>query len=74
VAKRSLTIAGHRTSASLEEPFWTALREIADADGESLAGLMARIDRERPRALNLSAAARIHALEWYRRKASAPLD
>ncbi len=68
MAKRSLTVAGHRTSISLEEPFWQALRDIAAAEGESLAGLVARIDRERPRSLNLSAAARVFALEWHRRR------
>ncbi|MCR4282930.1 MAG: ribbon-helix-helix domain-containing protein, partial [Bauldia sp.] len=41
MAKRSLTIAGHRTSVSLEEPFWLALAEIATVRGSSLAALVA---------------------------------
>jgi predicted DNA-binding ribbon-helix-helix protein len=69
--KRSVTIAGHRTSISLEEPFWQALSEIADAKGESLAGLVAAIDGKRARNTNLSAAIRIHVLEWFRSRAAA---
>ena len=67
--KRSITIDGHRTSVSLEEPFWSALSEIADARGISLAGLIREIDRDRDSALNLSAALRVHALAWFRERA-----
>ncbi len=63
--KRSVTIAGHRTSISLEEPFWRALSEIAEAKGESLAGLIAAIDSKRARGTNLSAAIRVYVLEWF---------
>ena len=66
MTKRSVTIAGHRTSISLEEPFWRALSEIAKAKGESLAGLIAAIDRARPRGANLSAAIRLYVLDWFR--------
>lgn len=45
--KRSLTIHGHRTSVSLEEPFWIALNDIAKARQESLASLVQMIDEER---------------------------
>ncbi|MFA9386840.1 MAG: ribbon-helix-helix domain-containing protein, partial [Methyloceanibacter sp.] len=38
--KRSLTIAGHRTSVSLEEPFWAALADIAKTQGRSIAALV----------------------------------
>jgi len=69
VNKRSITIDGHRTSVSLEEPFWSALSEIADARGISLAGLIREIDRDRDSALNLSAALRVHALAWFRERA-----
>ena len=45
--KRSITIHGHRTSVSLEEPFWTILRAIATQRGLSLASLVQMIDKER---------------------------
>lgn len=64
--KRSITIAGHRTSISLEEEFWRALGEIAKARDQSLAGLIAAIDGRRSRGTNLSAAIRIYVLEWFR--------
>ncbi len=61
VRKRSLTIAGHRTSLSLEQAFWDALKEFARAEGLSVAALVAKIDRERQG--NLSSAVRIYVLE-----------
>ncbi len=61
VKKRSVEIAGHRTSLSLEEAFWRALKRIAARDGVSINRLIARIDRER--AGNLSSAVRIYVLE-----------
>ena len=61
-AKRSVVIAGHRTSVSLEAAFWTALKRIAAEDGCSLAALVARVDAERG-AANLSSALRVFALE-----------
>jgi len=45
--KRSLTIAGHRTSISLEPEFWDGLREVAAASGVTMAALVARVDAER---------------------------
>jgi predicted DNA-binding ribbon-helix-helix protein len=66
MSKRSLTIAGHRTSISLEEPFWDALAEIAAARQISVAALVAGIDRGRPPEANLSAAIRVAVLDWYR--------
>ena len=45
--KRSLTIHGHRTSISLEEPFWIALNDIAKARQQSVARLVRMIDKER---------------------------
>ena len=67
MSKRSLTIAGHRTSISLEEPFWQALGEIAAGRRASVAGVVAGIDRSRPAETNLSAAIRIYVLESQRR-------
>ena len=67
MSKRSLTIAGHRTSVSLEDPFWEALAEMAAAHKQSVAGVIAAIDQARPAERNLSAAVRIAVLEWYRK-------
>ena len=64
VRKRSVTIAGHRTSLSLEDAFWTELKALARADGLTVAQLLERIDRERRG--NLSSAARVHVLERLR--------
>jgi predicted DNA-binding ribbon-helix-helix protein len=66
MGKRSVTIAGHRTSVSLEEPFWDALAEIAAARKSSVAALIRSIDKSRRRELNLSAAIRVFILDCYR--------
>lgn len=63
--KRSVVIAGHRTSISLEQPFWDALAEIATRRGVSANALIAEIDRGRSG--NLSSAIRIFVLEEARR-------
>lgn len=55
--KRSVTIAGHRTSISLEPVFWDALVKAASADGVSLNGLVTTIDEART--TNLSSAIRV---------------
>jgi predicted DNA-binding ribbon-helix-helix protein len=62
VAKHSLLIAGHRTSVSLEDAFWEALKSVAAARGLSVAGLVAEIDAGRGEA-NLSSAIRVHLFE-----------
>jgi predicted DNA-binding ribbon-helix-helix protein len=62
--KRSVSIAGHATSVSLEREFWVALRDIARRRGQSLAGLIAATDRTRRG--NLSSALRLLVLESYR--------
>lgn len=62
VVKHSIVIAGHRTSISLEDAFWRALKEMAAADGVSLAALVARVDAGRG-AANLSSALRVFVLE-----------
>jgi predicted DNA-binding ribbon-helix-helix protein len=67
--KHSLAIAGHRTSISLEEPFWVALKEIAGAEGVTLAALVAEVDSRRGDA-NLSSALRLHVLAHYQRLAA----
>jgi predicted DNA-binding ribbon-helix-helix protein len=62
VKKRSLVIAGHKTSVSLEAAFWEALKAIAKEESLSLASLVARVDAGRGNA-NLSSALRVFALE-----------
>jgi predicted DNA-binding ribbon-helix-helix protein len=61
IRKRSVLIAGHATSVSLEPEFWDALRRIAAARGLSLNALVAEVDAQRG-ARNLSSALRVHAL------------
>jgi predicted DNA-binding ribbon-helix-helix protein len=67
--KRSFAIRGHRTSVSLEEPFWQALKEAAARERLSLAGLIARIDERRGPA-GLSSAVRVWILEYVRNGAA----
>lgn len=67
VVKRSVTIRGHRTSYSLEQPFADDLALIATERGLSLAALIAEIDAARPRDSNLSSALRLHVLDWAKR-------
>ncbi len=62
IAKRSLVIAGHRTSISLEDAFWNALKTLAEARGIPLARLVAEIDETRD-AANLSSAIRVFVLD-----------
>ena len=65
VIKRSIVIAGHRTSVSLEDAFWKALKEIAQARHASLVDLIGTIDDQR-RGGNLSSAIRVFVLDHYR--------
>lgn len=60
VRKRSVEIAGHRTSVSIEQPFWDALKDIAHAQGISVNDLIATIDGARGK--NLSSAIRVYVL------------
>ncbi|MGV8955762.1 MAG: ribbon-helix-helix domain-containing protein [Cypionkella sp.] len=66
--KRSLSIAGHRTSIALETEFWTALEAMAQEAGQPLAALIRSIDGART-SPNLSSAARLAVLAWYQHKA-----
>ncbi len=65
--KRSVLVAGHKTSVSLEAAFWDELRAIAAARDLSLNALIAEIDRSRGG--NLSSAIRLYVLEWLRGRA-----
>jgi predicted DNA-binding ribbon-helix-helix protein len=64
IVKRSVTIAGYRTSISLEDAFWDCLREIAKDRGQTLGQLVASIDEDRQHS-NLSAAVRLFVLGFY---------
>jgi predicted DNA-binding ribbon-helix-helix protein len=61
VAKRSIVIAGHKTSVSLEDEFWDSLKEIAHERGMTLGTLVAAIDADRQHT-NLSSAIRLFVL------------
>jgi predicted DNA-binding ribbon-helix-helix protein len=65
VVKRSIVIAGHKTSVSLEDAFWQGLKQIAGDRDLTLSDLVARIDTER-RQGNLSSAIRLFVLDFYR--------
>ena len=69
VEKRSVTIRGHRTSYSLEKPFYDDLVTISAARKLTLAALVAEVDATRPRDTNLSSALRLYVLEWAKRGA-----
>ncbi|MBF0372324.1 MAG: ribbon-helix-helix domain-containing protein [Alphaproteobacteria bacterium] len=64
IRKRSVLIAGHATSVSIEAPFWDALKDIATRRGLSLNDLIAEIDAGRDG--NLSSAIRVFVLETVR--------
>ncbi|OQM77375.1 ribbon-helix-helix domain-containing protein [Manganibacter manganicus] len=64
VEKRSVTIRGHRTSYSLETPFFDELVTIAAVRTMPLATLIAEIDESRARETNLSSAIRLYILAW----------
>jgi predicted DNA-binding ribbon-helix-helix protein len=65
IAKRSIMINNHKTSVSLEDEFWSALKEIALQRNQRLSALIARIDSERTTG-NLSSALRLFVLDQYR--------
>jgi predicted DNA-binding ribbon-helix-helix protein len=67
VVKRSIVIAGHKTSVSLEDAFWQGLKEIAGGRDMTLSELVAAIDSER-RQGNLSSAIRLFVLDFFRRQ------
>jgi predicted DNA-binding ribbon-helix-helix protein len=77
IVKRSVTIAGHSTSISLEHPFWNGLVQIARSEGLSAAALLRKIDAKRTEdgesQANLSSAVRIFVLEWLAARAEMDL-
>ena len=68
IRKRSVTIAGHQTSVSLEPEFWDALKEIAARRNSSVTALIRAVDAENTG--NLSSALRIFVLQTYRNENS----
>ncbi len=72
IAKRSVMIAGHRTSVSLEAEFWAALQEIARRRGQSVQALVGAVDSGRGER-NLSSAIRVFVLSAFR-EADAPSE
>lgn len=60
VVKRSVMIAGHASSVSIEKPFWEALKSIAKKQGKSLNQIVTEIDKAR--GTNLSSAIRLYVL------------
>ena len=62
--KHSVTVAGHRTSITLEVAFWESLKEIAVSKGKSVNCLIGEIDEAHPE--NLSSALRVFILDFYK--------
>lgn len=65
--KRSVRIAGHSTSVSLEDEFWQALRGIARKRGQSLSALLTEVDRGR-QGRSLASACRIYVLQYFQER------
>ena len=68
IVKRSVVLAGHRTSVSLEDAFWGALKDIAKSKRKPVAELIRGIDLNREHA-NLSSALRLFVLNHYQKPA-----
>jgi predicted DNA-binding ribbon-helix-helix protein len=69
VVKRSIVVAGHKTSVSLEDAFWESLKDIAKARRVTLSDLVGGIDTDREHA-NLSSAIRLFVLGHYQNRAT----
>jgi predicted DNA-binding ribbon-helix-helix protein len=70
VVKRSIVVRGHKTSVSLEDAFWSSLKEIGGERRMTLSDLVAAIDSQRQHS-NLSSAIRLFVLDFYRAQLSA---
>jgi predicted DNA-binding ribbon-helix-helix protein len=74
IVKHSVVIGGHKTSVSLETPFWNAVRELARTRAMTVSDLLREIDQARHDNANLSSAVRVYVLESVRRHvATSPL-
>jgi predicted DNA-binding ribbon-helix-helix protein len=72
VIKRSIVVAGHKTSVSLEDAFWHSLKEIGKGQKMTLSNLIAEIDAHRPHR-NLSSAIRLFVLDYFRAQLPSPI-
>jgi predicted DNA-binding ribbon-helix-helix protein len=69
VVKRSVVLAGHKTSVSLEDAFWQGLKDIATSQRTTLSDLISTIDIDREHG-NLSSAVRLFVLSHYQARAA----
>ena len=72
--KRSLTLARHRTSVSVEDPFWDAFQRIARREGVSVNALATRIDRQKGLEVGLASAIRLFVLHHALAQNDSPPD
>jgi predicted DNA-binding ribbon-helix-helix protein len=70
VVKRSIVVAGHKTSVSLEEAFWNGMKEISGLRNMTLSELVGEIDGARQQG-NLSSAIRLFVLDYFKSRAMA---
>lgn len=69
VVKRSIVVAGHKTSVSLEEAFWNGMKEISGLRNMTLSELVGEIDSNRQQG-NLSSAIRLFVLDHFKNRAA----
>ena len=69
ITKRSIIVAGHHTSVSLEKDFWDGTKETAKLRGMTLAELVDEVDANRQQG-NLSSAIRLYVLDYFRSRAA----
>lgn len=72
--KHSLTLRGHRTSVSLEDPFWKAFCQIAAQNNRPINTLAAEIDADRGTDCGLASAIRLYVLDWYQSREEVQRD
>ena len=72
IIKRSIAVDGHKTSISLEDAFWSDLKEIVHLQQTTLSKLVAKIDEKRRG--NLSSAIRLFVLEHMRNRSAGKVD
>ena len=73
IVKRSIVVGGHKTSVSLEEAFWSGMKEISGARSITLSRLVSEIDANRNQGNNLSSAIRQFVLDHFKGRAVAPI-
>jgi predicted DNA-binding ribbon-helix-helix protein len=71
VVKRSIVVGGHKTSVSLEEPFWSSMKEISGQRGMTMSEVVGEIDTNRQQG-NLSSAIRLFVLDHFKSLAAGP--